>query len=384
MINIKDKSKCSGCTACMNKCPKDAIYMQEDENGFKYPIVDKEKCIECGLCERICPVLNNKNVLNKPKAFACTNSDEEIRKNSSSGGVFTLIANYIIKRNGVVFGAAYDEEFDLKHIYVEKEKDLYKLRTSKYLQSYIGDMYKKAKSFLDEKRLVLFTGTPCQIEGLKAFLGKEYENLYTQDIICHGVPSPKVWRKYKEFRKIKDNDKPLNINFRNKDNGWHKFNLKFDYAEKSYYKNQTEDIYMKAFLSDLCLRDSCYACSFKKYNRLSDITLADFWGIETLKPELDDNKGLSLVIVNSDKGNNLLNSVKDNCAIFEEVDINAAIERNKSFIKSVHKNKYRQAFFDELDQQEFDYLVKKYVKKAPFIKRVLGKVKRIVKKIIKR
>lgn len=383
MIKIEDKSKCCGCTACASKCPKDAIEMIEDENGFKYPVINEEKCVNCGLCEKVCPILTNKKISNKPKAYACINKDEEIRKDSSSGGVFSLLAEYVLENNGVVFGAAFDEEFKLKHICIDSKEDLFKLRTSKYLQSYIGDTYKEAQRFLESGKIVLFTGTPCQIEGLKSFLVKDYDNLYTQDIICHGVPSPKVWNKYKEHRRKIDNDMPKEINFRNKDNGWHKFNLKFTYNNKSYSKNQNEDIYMRCFLSNLCLRDSCYNCSFKKYNRLSDITLADYWGVEHIHPEIDDNKGISLVIINSSKGDKLFEAIKNKCNI-KETDIDQAIKYNQSFICSVRNNKNRNNFFEELDTNEFDKLIKKYVKQPNIIKKVLRKVKIIAKKVLKK
>lgn len=250
------------------------------------------------------------NIDNSPKAYLGINKNEEIREESSSGGIFTVIAQEILRDgNGIVFGAAFDENFIVKHIEICDEKELYKLRTSKYVQSDISNTYQRAESYLKKGKNVLFTGTPCQIEGLKSYLMKEYENLYTQDIICHGVPSPLIWEKYKNYRKKVDSKNPENINFRNKDNGWHEFNLKFSYDNGKYSKSQNKDLYMKAFLDNLILRDSCYKCSFKKYNRNSDITLADFWGIENIKSKLDDNKGISLIIVNSKKGQSILNRI---------------------------------------------------------------------------
>lgn len=384
MLNI---DKCNGCHVCFNICPQSAIEMKEDEKGFKYPVIDNEKCTNCGLCERKCPVLNKKeNKPNTPKAYACYNKNEEIRLQSSSGGIFTLLAEYILDNNGAIFGAAFDEKFMVKHILVENKKDLDKLRTSKYLQSDIGDIYKQAKELLNNNRLVLFTGTPCQINGLFTYLGKEYDNLYTQDIICHGVPSPKVWKKYLEYRKKKDNADPIKINFREKTEGWILFSLYFKYAdEKKYEKNQTVDLYMQAFLRDACLRDSCYECSFKEKNRKSDITLADFWGIQNVLPEMHDDKGTSLVIVNTEKGQKLYDAIKDKM-IYKEVDFEESIKYNTSMYKSVEKNKSRDKFFENLDKLEFDELVKKYapVKKPSFVRRVLRKCKKIAKKILKR
>lgn len=383
MIEIRDKSKCCGCSACANKCPRNAIEMKEDENGFKYPYVNMDLCIKCNLCEQVCPIINRVEKENKPKAYACINKNEEIRKESSSGGIFTLIAEEILNKKGIVFGATFDEKFNVKHISIDSKDELYKLRTSKYLQSNILDTYKEAKKFLENERLVLFTGTPCQIEGLKSFLMKEYSNLYTQDIICHGVPSPKVWNKYKEYRKNIDREEPEKINFRNKDNGWHEFNLKFNYKDSSYAKSQKDDLYMKAFLNDLCLRDSCYECSFKKYNRLSDITLADFWGINNIDKGLDDNKGTSLVIINSEKGKLLLKDIESDC-IIKKVNLEEAIKFNKSFTQSVKKNKNRDKFFLDLEKKSFEDLIKKHIQKPNIYKRIFNKLKKYIKRKLTR
>ena len=277
MLEIENKEKCSGCHACYSVCPTKAIEMVKDEKGFKYPVIDQPKCVNCHLCEKTCPIINKKIVDNEPKAYSCYNKNNEVRSKSSSGGIFTLIASKILEKNGVVFGASFNNKFMVEHIYVEKEEELYKIRGSKYLQSIIGDSYKQAKKFLEEGRYVLFTGTPCQIEGLLSYLNKDYENLITQDIICHGVPSPKVWNKYLEYREKEDGEIPLEINFRSKENGWKNYNLKFRYNGHEYKNNQNTDKYMQAFLKNVSLRESCYNCSFKKINRLSDITLADFW-----------------------------------------------------------------------------------------------------------
>lgn len=383
MIDIKEKDQCCGCHACFNICPKNAITMQEDEKGFKYPIIDKEKCINCGLCEKVCPILNKKSVENNPIAYACYNKNEEIRKNSSSGGIFTLLAENILEKQGIIFGASFDKEYNVHHTYIEKKEELDKFRGSKYVQSLINDTYKQAKEFLEKDRYVLFTGTPCQIEGLKRFLGKEYDKLYTQDIICHGVPSPKVWKKYLEFRKKQDTEEPNKVSFRNKDNGWKLFNMKFEYSNSEYKKDKKQDIYMQAFLRNTSLRDSCYNCSFKKKNRISDITLADFWGIENILPEMDDNKGTSLVIVNSKKGRELIDSIKEKMKN-EEVDLLEAIKYNPSMISSAKQDKNRGKFFENLNNLEFNELVEKYTYRPSFIKKVNNKLKFIIKKVLKR
>lgn len=385
MIEIKNKTKCCGCSACFNVCPTNAIEMAEDEYGFKYPVVNKEKCINCGLCEKKCPILNKKEKNNNtPKSYACYNKDENIREKSSSGGIFSLFAEYILDKGGVVFGAAFNSKNIVEHIYIDNREDLYKLRTSKYVQSTIGNTYKEVKKFLDNGRYVLFTGTPCQVNGLFSYLGKEYENLYTQDFICHGVPSPKVWRKYLKYRKNQDNQEPININFRDKSEGWENFSLAFEYKKGSYRKDLTEDLYMKAFLREACLRDSCYKCFFKEKNRRTDVTIADFWGIQNLLPELNDNKGVSLLIVNTDKGEKLKKSIDDKI-ICKETEFEKSIIYNISMYTSVEKPRSRKNFFKNLDNMEFDELVKKYtvISKLTFRKKVIRKLKKILKKVLK-
>ena len=220
MIEITEKSNCCGCTACANKCPRNAIKMVEDDKGFLYPYIDRKKCINCGLCDKVCPIINKRKTENYPKAYAAINKDEKIRLNSSSGGIFSALANYILEEQGIIFGAAFSDDFLVKHIMIDNKDDLYKLRTSKYLQSSLGDIYKEVEKKLNEGKKVLFTGTSCQINGLYGYLNKIYENLYTQDIICHGVPSPKVWKNYLKYRQEKDLESPTKINFREKTIGW--------------------------------------------------------------------------------------------------------------------------------------------------------------------
>lgn len=379
MIDLKDKTECCGCHACFNACPTGAIKMQEDEKGFKYPVIDKSKCISCGVCEKVCPIKNNNKVENNPIAYACFNKNDDIRKNSSSGGVFTLLASAIINQGGTVFGAAFDEKFNVKHIKVDKIEDLNGLRGSKYVQSFVGETYKQAKDALSKGTKVLFTGTPCQIEGLKSYLQKDYENLYTQDIICHGVPSPKVWEKYKEYRKNKDNEEPIEISFRNKDNGWAHYNTFFKYKNKSYKKAASADLYINAFLQNLSLRESCFACNFKKYNRISDITLGDLWGIDNIIPELNDDKGTSLVVINSEKGKKIFDEISNNIEV-KEINLDDAIKYNHAMIKSVPENPNREKFFDDLENEDFDVVAKRYIKRTSLIRKVLGKIKRMIKK----
>lgn len=386
MIEIIEKKHCCGCHACFNICSKNAIEIVEDEKGFKYPRVDKEKCVDCGLCEKVCPVLSNKQIKNEPRAYACINKDEEIRNQSASGGIFTLLATAIINDGGVVFGACFDENFGVCHTYCENIEDLGKYRGSKYLQSDVGLSYKKAKDFLDQGKKVLFTGTPCQVEAMKSYLGKEYDNLYLQDIICHGVPSPMVWNKYRAYREEKANSKVKEMSFRSKKNTtWSSFNINMDFDnDTSYTMNHNNDVYMKAFLKHLSLRESCTDCKFKKNNRISDITLADFWGIQNIKPEMDDGKGTSLVIVNSKKGQELLDMIQDSM-ICEEVEFEKAISGNPNFNTTSKANSNADKFYEKLENgEDFERVVNKCIPKTSLITRIKRKFRGIIKKVIKK
>lgn len=368
MINITRKENCTGCYACENVCPKECITMQNDSEGFWYPKVDIEKCNDCGLCEKVCPIIHKKEIDNHPKAYACYNKDEEIRLKSSSGGMFTLIAEQVIDNGGVVFGARFDEQFNVIHDYIEIKEKLEQFRGSKYVQSRIGDTYKQAKDFLKQRRQVLFTGTPCQIGGLKSYLQRDYTNLFCMDIICHGVPSPRVWQKYISYQKDSHASSPRKIAFRQKNEGWKRFSVSLSFNnDTEYLKSHKEDLYMKAFLNDICLRPSCYSCNFKTLHRESDITLADFWGIQNMLPELDDDKGTSLIFVNSTEGRTMFKKIQDK-VLCQEVDTEKAVSYNSAAIKPVAKNEKRESFFEELEQLPFDKLVKKSCSQSLLIK----------------
>ena len=307
MINKKD---CCGCTACAHICPVKCIEMKEDKEGFLYPAVDNEKCIRCHKCERVCPIGNLINYNNETKTFIGYNKNEEIREKSSSGGIFSLAAEWIIEQNGVVFGAAFDENFEVCHIAAENEEELSKLRGSKYVQSRLGDAYPKVKQYLENNRKVLFTGTGCQIAGLKKYLNKDYENLYTVDVLCHGVPSPKIWKMYLEEKKKQYNAPIQKIEFRNKESGWKNYSVNIEFADNQRYCIKFyEDKYMQMFLGNIDLRPSCHNCRFKGFPRISDMTIGDSWGIENYMPDMDDDRGTSVIVVNSLKGKQMLEAV---------------------------------------------------------------------------
>lgn len=385
MIGIKDRFKCTSCTACKTICPKQCITMRKDEEGFLYPVVNKSNCIDCHLCEKICPLLNEENVHNIfTEGYAVINKNEQVRDESTSGGFFSLLANYVLDLNGYVIGAYYDENFIVKHIAINDKNELYKLRGAKYSQSELGNIFKQVKDLLDQKKYVLFSGTPCQVSGLKSFLRKDYERLITVDLICHGVPSPLAWKKYLEYRYKKDNngEKANSINLRSKISGWsnYHYSVVFDYDKYKYEKLNGQDPFMKAFVNNLCLRPSCYSCHFKGIQRISDFTLGDYWGIWNQISEMDDNKGTSIVFVHSQLGKNIFNQLK-NSIIYQEVDVNKAIEENPSMIKSSQKNDKREDFMNDLKNHDFDYLIDKYELKQKLVKpsllrRILNKVKR--------
>ena len=357
------KNQCCGCSACQDVCPKNAITMVEDKEGLLYPVIDENKCIDCGMCCNVCPSINVKTKESLLKAYAAYNKNEKIRLKSSSGGIFTLIAEDILKKNGTVYGAAFDENFEVKHIRITNITELEKLRGSKYVQSNCNGIYSKCKRDLDSGMNVLFSGTPCQIEALKCYLKKSYDNLFCIDIICHGVPSRLVWRKYLQYRVNFAKSKIEQIAFRLKNEGWKQYAVQFVFANgTAYCQNLHKDIFMRGFLKNLYLRPSCYACKFKTKERISDITVADFWGINNIYPDIDDDKGISLVIVHSIKGSNLFEKLKTNMFCIE-VNIDNAIKYNKSMIISVKNNIERNKFFSELLNYDYiETLIEKYSK----------------------
>lgn len=384
MIEIKEKDRCTGCHACANICPKQCIAMEKDSEGFLYPVVNTKQCINCGVCEKICPILSGKTAADGRdiKAYAAINNNEEIRLKSSSGGMFTLVAEKVLGNSGVVFGATFDKDFNVVHAYTETKEELEQFRGSKYVQSKIGETYKQAKSFLESGRMVLFTGTPCQIGGLYAYLGKDYENLITQDFICHGVPSPMVWQKYLEYRESISRASVRKISFRYKKYGWKKYSVALEFSNATEYLTRfTEDPYMQVFLRDLCLRPSCYDCAFKTKYRQADITLADFWGIDKVLPEMDDDKGTSLLIIHSEKGTRLFHDI-ENSLTSQLVNLDDVLKYNSSMLKSVSLPRNREIFIKKMQNKPFDKTYNKFHRNA-FIVRLKRKAKAILTKFRK-
>lgn len=382
---IIKKEKCNGCFSCASVCPTSSILMKEDSEGFWYPEIDLATCIECELCRKCCPVINKQEGQKEKKIFAALNRDDEIRLKSSSGGIFYLLSEAILSQGGAVYGAAFSVDCkSVIHTRIEQKKDLWKLQGSKYVQSKIGNSYKEVKKDLEIGRKVLFTGTPCQIEGLRSYLRKHYDNLYLQDIVCHGVPSPLVWKKYVEYREKQANGSVEKTYFRYKKYGWNMYSLLIKFSNKrEYIGRKQEDMYLRGFVSNLFLRPSCYQCSFKGLDRNSDITLADFWGIDNIYPKMNDHKGISIIMINSEKGKDLFEKIKSNI-IFKQVETDSVLtEYNSASVKSVKAPMDRENFMAKINQTEINVLLQEYVglKKIQIIKyRVrywLSRMKRI-------
>lgn len=385
MINIKDKKECCGCSACASICTKHCITMKEDNEGFLYPQVDLNTCINCGLCEKVCNELHPYDSRVPLQVFAAINENEEVRLRSSSGGIFYILAEKTIREGGIVFGARFDEKWQVVIDYADDIKGVVAFMGSKYVQARIDKAYVNAKRFLVEGRQVLFSGTPCQVAGLHKFLRKSYSNLITVDFICHGTPSPKVWGMYLD-EVIKKSQRISRVEFRNKEKGWKKFcfNLKYNEDDNtiSLLSPYSENHYMKAFLSDIILRPSCYACKAKACSSLSDITIADFWGIETVFPEMDDDKGTGLVFVNTESGKAFLDLSQMKVC---ETTYDRIKSLNSACYQSTLANPNRKTFFKRLGNEDLIPLIKDCTK-PPFEKRVRmfeRLCKSFVKKIIK-
>ena len=379
---IIDEERCSGCTACVNACPMKCISMVENEDGFLYPIIDEEKCIGCNLCVRCCGISSSDQPRMEPiSTLAAVNKNYNERMRSSSGGVFSLLAKQVLSENGVVYGAAMSEDCrTVNHIRIDNLKKLHRILGSKYLQSELGEIFKQVKKDLLDGLSVLFSGTPCQINGLVLFLGEEYQNLYTVDVVCHGVPSKLLWQQYLDYHEKKQHSKVLDVSFRYKTESWRKFGLKrIDDKWKEVVIPSGDDLFMRFFLNNYCLRESCYRCSAKTF-RLADISLGDFWGIEQVAPEMDDNHGTSLVLIRTDKGNSIFQKIKNEteCSF---VKYEEGVRENYPEYKSVNRPTQRDVFFEELRTMSFEDLQKMYFppKKISIkskVRRGIGKVYR--------
>ena len=364
MIEIINKQICTGCCACMNVCPKRCIIMESDHEGFRYPKVDTTVCNNCGLCEDVCPLLEGELVaverLVPPQVFAAWNKNHAIRLDSTSGGIFSALADKMFGAGGFVGGAVYQKDHTVSHIVTNNRLLLDEIRSSKYLQSYAGELFNDIKQLLEKGEKVLICATPCQIAGLYSVLGKDYEKLITCDFICIGVNSPKTFLKYMDMLERKYGATATKIKFKDKTYGWHCFATRIDFANgKTYIKDRYHDPYMRSLLNARFVRPSCYECHFKGMPRQADITLADFWGIDEIHPELDNDCGTSVVMLNSRKGKDFFQGTGE--TIFsKECSFGDVAAGNRAISQSIEHAHGRDQFFADIDQKSFSELADKY------------------------
>ena len=385
MIDIKNKIDCCGCNACGDICGKHAISFETDNEGFWYPIVDKDLCVDCGLCDKVCPIQNKANHVGRypePIVFAAYTKDEAIRLDSTSGGIHSMLATKMYEKNAYVGGAVYNPDHTVSQIVDDNPKRLSEIRSSKYLQSNAEGVYKEIRSLLIKGKNVFFCGCPCQIHALYNFLGKEYENLVTCDFICRGVNSPKVFLKYMEMLERQYGAKATGIKFKNKKWGWHNFSMRVNFENgKEYCKDRWHDLFFIGYLqAGNFTRPSCYECHFKGFPQKSDITLADFWGIEKIDSSMDQDKGTSLVMVNSDKGQKLFDAIKDKI-FWRQFTMDEARKGNPAMdgsLKSVKPN--REEFFSDLDILPFEKVANRHFP-LPTWKEKIKNLLRSLKKI---
>jgi len=400
MIDIKRREDCCGCGTCEQVCPKHCISLITDTEGYWYPHVDINYCVNCHLCEKACPVINQEQERTPIKVYAAINKDENIRAKSASGGIFTVVAEKVINQGGVVFGVRFDDDWNVIFDYTETIEGLGAFRRSKYVQAWLGNTYSRVKDFLNKGRLVLFVGTPCQVAGLRRFLNKDFVNLLLMDLLCEGVPSPKVWKMYLEEETTRQGEKDTicqhpnlkndvlikEISFRNKSLGWKKFSFAITFAKATSdgkkelvlpsYINR-ESAYMQAMFQYLDLRPICYECPFKSCKSHSDITIADYWGINVLHPEMDDDKGTSMVYINTVKGADFFDLNSVNCL---ETTYEEAFSFN-NVVTSSKKHPYREKFFSHIDNtRSIIHLLDKYTYTRSF--RMKRKSKLIAKYIL--
>ncbi|MBO4843778.1 MAG: Coenzyme F420 hydrogenase/dehydrogenase, beta subunit C-terminal domain [Bacteroidales bacterium] len=365
MISITNKVNCCGCNACGDVCPCGAISFKTDNEGFWYPQVDESRCVDCGLCERVCPVISQADFIeryDRPVVYAAYNKDEAIRLDSTSGGVHSMLADKMFDKDAFVGGAVYNQDHTVSQIITDKRERLPEIRSSKYLQSNASSVYQAIETRLKEGRNVFFCGTPCQVQALYKVLGKDYDNLVTADFICRGVNSPKVFLSYMDMLEKKYGSRARDIKFKSKEKGWHNFSIRVKFENgKVYCKDRWHDLFFIGYLQyNNFVRPSCYDCKFKCFPQKADITLADFWGIEKLDPSMDQDKGTSMVMINSDKGAALFDTVKGDI-VYKEFSQKEASVGNPAMNHSLSSAfKTRESFFADLDAMPFDKLALKY------------------------
>lgn len=362
MINITNKEMCYGCTACANICPKNAIKMTEDKCGFKYPKIDLDKCINCGLCDKICTKEADNNSNEQIEIFACQNKDEKVREVSTSGGMFGVLADEILKQGGVICAPDFDENSKVVHRIVTNKEELNGMYGSKYVQSDLKLIFKVIMDNLKQDRIVFFVGTPCQTDGLLRYISDEHKSkLYTADLICYGVPSPKIYDKWIDFLNKKYNSKVKYINFRDKKYGYSGTNIKIEFENGRKIEDcRDAKSFLKTMFSHIGLRESCYNCKYRYEKKNCDFTFGDIWNIGDYSKRMDDNKGTTLVRINTKKGKDLFANLDENRVdklLIDEISIDSEKLKNKKEINVPIK---RNDFFDDAEVMEYEKLINKY------------------------
>lgn len=346
MIQIEDKKQCCGCTACYNICPRRAIQMEPDEEGFLYPQVNKEICVDCGLCERVCPVIHRVRHEEKTESYIIRNNDAVILEESTSGGAFTAFAMHLMEKGAVVYGAGYDEDMQVICKMASEPAQLKEMRGSKFVQSNLGDVFAEIKKQLSVGMTVLFTGTPCQVAGLVNYLNEKPHNLICIDFVCRGVPSPGLWKNYVNMMEKKYKAKMIGARFKHKTYGYHTTTMKVDFANgRTWYGSGRVDPMMKAFVNEMASRPSCSKCAFKGVERLSDITMFDCYGFSKITGEHDDDKGYTSLFVHTSKGQELLAEIQNQIVIYK-AEIENLVDKNGVMVRnSAKENPKREAFY---------------------------------------
>lgn len=363
MIDKVTVQECAICGACVNACPVDAISFAKAHLDFWYPQINEDICIHCNQCECACPILGCTGKLDDgyPVAFAAKSADDSIRLRSSSGGVFYELAEQMLREGGYVCGAVFDDEFHVKHILSNTYEDILRMMGSKYAQSDMGYCYREIKEMLEKGNKVLFSACPCQVAGLRTFLGKDYKNLLLVELICHGIPSDGMLQTYIGMQEKKYGARLTKLEFRNKAKGWHNSSVRMEFKNKRIYSEvATADVFYKGFISNMYLKSACYQCHFRDFSVGSDMILGDFWGAEAELPD-DDNKGTSAIIVETEKGLHML----DRCRLTSiSVQLETVIKYNRNLIQSVEKNQLREPFYAFAENNGFEAAIHNYLEES--------------------
>lgn len=391
MLNF---SECSSCAACANVCARNAISMQLDAEGFYRPVIDSEKCVRCGKCEKICPsvhLVENPNASKAiPLTLAAYAKNERIRLESSSGGVFSVLAERILDDGGVIVGVAQLSKTHFGHVFVEEKAGLKKLRGSKYVQADVGLVYRNVKSLIKNGRKVLFSGTPCQVAGLYAALENlaSSTNLFTVDVVCHGAPSVRVFEKYVDSVEKNNSAEVLFTSFRDKRIGWNMNSMTMSLISVSgenfqISESEEKNKYLRLFIKNFCLNESCSTCRYSRLPRIADITLGDYWGVEKCHPEMYDDKGTSVILINTDRGRALFETVKENVNYCES-DIRLATSCQQNITGSSTEHPQRKDFLKDLEKMNFDMLYSKYCPSPSVFRKAYRFCRNTMRNIIKK